>query len=263
MKWTERLNLELSELVSSGKTNEEIGELINTSKGSVRNQIRRLGLKRIYFTEQQCIQCFEFFLKYNHSEQKFCSNSCANTYTNLNRKHSDKTKLKISKSLQLRSENILKKEKLFKNKNTDEKIIEEKKIKVKKVRLCRFCKINVVKELKIICENCKLSYYKFYRPLCEFKFNINDFTNKFDVDLIKKFGKYSPSNKGNNLNGVSRDHMYSVKDGFVNNIDSTIIKHPANCKLLVHPENNKKKSQSSITLEELLNRIKMWDNEQD
>ena len=78
------------------------------------------------------------------------------------------------------------------------------------------------------------------------------------MKLVEKYGWYSPSNKGNNLNGVSKDHMYSVREGFINNIDCEIIKHPANCKLMIHNENNLKNSTCSITLDELLNRIKNW-----
>ncbi len=127
------------------------------------------------------------------------------------------------------------------------------------IRKCRFCldyKIN--KQRKIICDDCKTSYYKFYRPLCEFDFRLEDYPDKFDFTLIDKHGKYSPSNKGNNLNGVSRDHLYSVRDGFVNKIDPEIIKHPANCGLLKHIDNNKKKTNSIITIEELKERIKNW-----
>jgi len=57
---------------------------------------------------------------------------------------------------------------------------------------------------------------------------------------------------------VSKDHIYSVKDGFINNISPDIIKHPANCQLLKHTDNNIKKTKSEITIEELLMKIKIW-----
>lgn len=53
--------------------------------------------------------------------------------------------------------------------------------------------------------------------------------------------------------------MYSVRDGFINKINPDIIKHPANCRLMIHNENNKKHSSSTITIGELLERIKEWD----
>ena len=65
-------------------------------------------------------------------------------------------------------------------------------------------------------------------------------------------------NKGDNPNGVSRDHMYSVMEGYRNNIDPSIISHPANCKLLLQKNNASKFDGSSITFEELLDRIEKW-----
>lgn len=97
-----------------------------------------------------------------------------------------------------------------------------------------------------------------YRQLCEFKFNVYHFPNKFDLKLIEEFGWYKAKNRGDNQNGVSRDHMYSVKEGFLNGIDPFYISHPANCKIMVNIENNKKKTNCSITIEELYERVKNW-----
>ena len=76
--------------------------------------------------------------------------------------------------------------------------------------------------------------------------------------MIKQYGWYKAKNHGNNLNGVSRDHMYSVKDGFINNVDPKIISHPANCRLLCHSKNASKGAGSCISLDELLCRIEKW-----
>ena len=76
-----------------------------------------------------------------------------------------------------------------------------------------------------------------YKIKSQFKFNVYDYPNYFELILIEKYGWYSPTN---NLNGVSRDHLYYVKDGFINNIDCKIISHPANCKLVLHKDNQKK-----------------------
>jgi hypothetical protein len=97
-----------------------------------------------------------------------------------------------------------------------------------------------------------------YRQRANFKFNIDEYPNKFDLTLVKKNGWYSPSNKRNNLNGVSKDHMFSVKDGFINKVDPELLSHPANCELILHRANQRKRANSSITLEELLDRIKNW-----
>lgn len=52
--------------------------------------------------------------------------------------------------------------------------------------------------------------------------------------------------------------MYSVKEGFKNNIDVKYLKHPANCQLLEHNLNSSKHSKSIITLDELKERIELW-----
>lgn len=53
--------------------------------------------------------------------------------------------------------------------------------------------------------------------------------------------------------------MISVRYGFDNNIDPKIIAHPANCQLLLHGENVSKYTNCSISFEELLEKIKIWD----
>lgn len=89
---------------------------------------------------------------------------------------------------------------------------------------------------------------------------MNDFPCEFDFNLIERYGWYKSTNRGNNLIGVSRDHMYSISKGFEDNIDPEIISHPANCKLLKHTDNNLKNGSCSITLEKLFEKIKLWDN---
>ena len=84
------------------------------------------------------------------------------------------------------------------------------------------------------------------------------FKPKRGIKIYLKLPKLRNNIKKNNLNGVSKDHIYSVHDGFKNNVDYEIIKHPANCQLMKHIDNNKKKCQSLITLNELLERIKKW-----
>ena len=100
--------------------------------------------------------------------------------------------------------------------------------------------------------------YRIYKNACSFKFKLSDYPDKFDFELIKKYGWYKAKNHGNNLNGISRDHMYSIRDGYLNKIDPKIISHPANCCLVRHNENQKKGKKSSITLDELLEKIKNW-----
>ena len=99
-----------------------------------------------------------------------------------------------------------------------------------------------------------------YRADCAFKFSLNNYPTEFEFALVEQHGWYKPKNRGDNLYGVSRDHMVSVKYGFDNNIDSTVISHPANCRLMLQSENVSKNSKNHITYEELLVRIQEWDS---
>lgn len=53
--------------------------------------------------------------------------------------------------------------------------------------------------------------------------------------------------------------MVSVSEGFKRNIDPKIIAHPANCMLMRHAENQRKNMKSSITPDDLMLRIKEFD----
>lgn len=97
-----------------------------------------------------------------------------------------------------------------------------------------------------------------YRQLCEFKFSVKDYPEEFNLELIQEHGWYQAANRGNNLDGVSRDHIVSVKFGFENNIDPELISHPANCRLMRHTKNQKKNSDSDMTLKELKDKIDSW-----
>ena len=54
--------------------------------------------------------------------------------------------------------------------------------------------------------------------------------------------------------------MISLSYGFKNRINPLILAHPANCELLQHIDNSKKKIKCSITIDVLLDRIKNWDS---
>jgi hypothetical protein len=236
MKWTEEKDDELKKLVSEGDRYLEIAKTMGVTYRSIMNRANRLGIKTVYYKKTTCLNCGNLFEGLITHNRKFCNNSCAAMFNNKGRVVTEEQKQKVR-----------------------EKLIKPKKEKIKEPKSCRFCKENEVTEKhKVICNGCKNKFYKFYKPLCVFDFNIKDCVDKFDLTIVNENGWYSPKNKGNNLNGVSKDHMYSVRDGFINNVDPEIIRHPANCKLLLHSENNKKNYNSSITIEELKERIKNW-----
>ena len=189
-------------------------------------------------------------------EKYYCSRSCANT-----RRHSSDTKLKISSGV---NDYLIEHGKEAKTEHNcvicgavittrHRKYCSPKckRINFIKSKECGFIFLNEIERYK---EELKL-----YRKLSSFKFSVSEYPNDFDFDLIREHGWYKTKNRGNNLGGVSRDHMYSVYDGFINKIDPNILAHPANCKLVIHSENVRKYTKSSISLEELLQRISEWD----
>jgi hypothetical protein len=238
MKWDETKIEKLERLINEYKKPIEIIEELGVTKKALSLKMNKLGLKIKYKKSLNCVNCGIEFEAYTNNTSKFCSNSCSATHTNKNKKLTQKTKEKIKKSLLV----------FFKDNQKKEKPLKK----------CKNCNNIINEKFKYICVSCKIEYYQFYRMECKFDFNVYDYPERFDLDLIKKHGWYSASNRGNNLNGVSKDHMFSVKDGFKLKISPHIIKHPANCKLMIHTENNIKKTNSTLTLGELLDRIKNW-----
>lgn len=60
------------------------------------------------------------------------------------------------------------------------------------------------------------------------------------------------------MNGVSRDHKFSINEAFKQKIDPYLISHPANCELLRHNVNSSKCDKCSITKEQLIENVEKW-----
>ena len=54
--------------------------------------------------------------------------------------------------------------------------------------------------------------------------------------------------------------MISVREGFELGIDPSLISHPANCRLIKHTDNISKNKKSILTLDELIERIKIFNS---
>jgi hypothetical protein len=192
-------------------------------------------------------------IPYDSRENDYCNHSCSASHNNSLREYtwgdkiSESVKEYISKN-GLFGALLFKKEKStkFMCKNCNK---EHEKRTV-------FCSNECLKQYRRI----NMDEYKKYKQDTIFKFSLNDYPDYFEFELIEKYGWYSPSNKNNNLNGVSRDHMISVKEGFELGIDPFLLAHPANCKLMIHNENISKNKKSSITLDELLDRITKFES---
>ena len=227
----------------------------NKNASSYRTENIAAAVKRIYDNklgavrefEVKCAKCSKLFCvserekTFPNKKQYFCSRSCANS-----KAHSSKTKTTISKSL-----------------------LERNKVS-KESRVCLECnKIFIVSnksQKKYCCRRCVVdnrrsdSDYLNYHHDCKFKFNVWKYPQEFDLGLIKKYGWYKAVNRGNNLNGVSRDHKISISYGWQNNISPEIMSHPANCQLMRHGDNSRKNNKCSIMLEQLLRDIEVWKN---
>ena len=195
----------------------------------------------------KCLKNIEWKKRYN----LFCSTKCAG----MARKHSEETKIKIRESIKSKNQPKTAKYKICK---TCFKEYLNPKSKTS------FCSISCKKINKFSKERKRKigTPIQEYRRLCIFKFNIFHYPEEFNLKLIEQYGFYKAFNRGNNPLGISRDHMYSIYDGFKNNIDPKIISHPANCSLLQQHGSNgnsSKGKKSSITLDTLEKRIKAWD----
>jgi hypothetical protein len=97
-----------------------------------------------------------------------------------------------------------------------------------------------------------------YWKQCRFNFNVFDYPKIPNYDLLATIPFYHSKN---NPTGLNRDHMVSISYGWENKVDPKIISHPANCAILSARDNFSKNSTCSITLEQLLERIKLWNTD--
>lgn len=206
-----------------------------------------IALENWILEQHRCERCGKVMTEY-YGSGRFCSRTCANAHC-----HSAETKEKLKK--------------YFEEKNKDKYY--------KNPKRCAVCG-NIIdyehSRRKTCSKKCEYlskhpqeydkPVYKLYRKQCHFTFKLYDYSDELDLDLINIYGMYkvcSSSNRcNNNTNGVSRDHMYSILDGFVNKVDPYIISHPANCKIIKQVDNASKHSNSSITLDELIERVRKF-----
>lgn len=206
--------------------------------------------------------------KLNYYQDLFCSKSCSAKYNNKHHVRTEESKRKTSKSLiNYHKNNIENSDKiLIITEDGDEKILHEHvceccgKIFHSKKKNRKYCSKKCSAKSRSDKYRNNIDEYKIYHIACDFKFSLNDYPDEFNFRLIEKYGWYKAKNHGNNLNGISRDHIFSVRDGFENKIDPYYLSHPANCNLMIHNDNISKHKHSDITFEELLERIKEWEN---
>lgn len=197
-----------------------------------------------------CIKCqTEFVVQLNSDPKKFCSRSCSASYNNsatprnskqANEKRSSSLKGRISPKRQIGSPYIFRKN------------VEGPYSKLYYNTCAKTGKVFIAPSYRKYSSEAIYSNRKLYADSCRFTFNAYDYPFIEGFEQLDKIKWYHPIK---NPNGVSRDHLFSVSDGWDNHVDPEIMKHPANCRFVPHIVNQQKRAKSIITLEELMIRI--------
>lgn len=264
-KWTEEKTEKLRILLKTLST-EEVGNILGFSKRAVQNKAFRLKISCNDYKREiiKCLNCNKEKNCRKNDNMKFCSQSCSAIYSNKYRtEDSRKKQIKsLKKTLSLKP--IIKKEKILQSnpKNKTKLILvngKKKRVYINNnISNCKICNQKMFNSFRRFCSKCRYNYYKIYRVDCNFKFVINEYLFLFsekELLNLKLLGMYSPTNKNNNLGGVSRDHIFSINEAYKLSINPCFISHPANCNLLVHSENSKKYINSDIILNDLYIKI--------
>jgi len=235
-----------------GKTQYCQGNNGSYDKVAKTKQDKKFNKEQKYLLNPKRCLCCNAILAFDKRNGKFCNSSCSASYSNKNKKDSEETRKKKSIALKGRVFAHIRYE-------TEKCIYCSKEFQTqligKNAKLKKFCRDKCKNDYKLA----KADNISKYRILAAFRFTCEDYPEEFDLSLVNEIGWYNLSNAGNNLNGVSRDHMVSVKYGHENVIDPNILAHPANCRLVRHNDNMSKGLKNSIALEELLERIQKWD----
>jgi len=199
-----------------------------------------------------CLEC-KSIIPYDkrHDNKDFCSHSCSATYKNrAGCSNPEKSRVSALKAVN-KDLNVVGDFCYIKDSPTNFKVTKEKTLCLIYFKQCVNCEKYEARKTSIsskLCMTCRNSIFFEYRKLCNFSFNIGDFPKEFNIKLLSECKMFNPKN---NQNGLSRDHKFSIYDGFLLKISHNIMKHPANCALMTQRENMKKFSRSSITIEEL------------
>lgn len=219
-------------------------------------QGKKLKINKI----KQCEYCGEDFT-YNFPTQKYCNKSCSN----FNREITKETKQRISISVSKIPRNKKKSptKRLYNKSITKPKKIKDEVGEFEKIFICK-CKncsfVGSYRKQTGYCNNCKHCYTENGRAKFIFTFNVYHYPDLFDIEFINKHGWRKTKGSNININGVSRDHKVSVRDAIKFNYDPYYIKHPLNCELMLHSENQSKGTQSSITYDELVAMVDSYDS---
>lgn len=198
-----------------------------------------------------CKHC-NSIIPYEKRYNNFCNSSCSASFTNSNR---DYTKTK--ETWKLKFENGFSMPSTSNCKTLKGQIHQGAPYTRIYNGSCKHCNTGfIARKVQWYCNDCKHLYSHDGRAKYWFTFNVFHFPELFDLALITTYG--FRDNK-TNPNGITRDHKVSVNDAVRNNYDPYYIKHPMNCQLMFFNDNNKKKTKSSITYEEMIKLVDDFD----
>lgn len=103
-------------------------------------------------------------------------------------------------------------------------------------------------------------YDKYIQNLPEFvkyRIKVNSITDKQPLHTLENYKKRGKTG----ISGAHHvDHKFSVMEGFKNNIPADIISHICNLQMIPWEENLSKRDRCSITIQDLINKIKQHEN---
>ena len=190
----------------------------------------------------------------------FCDHSCAASYNNEHRVAngyiiSDSHKDKISNSLIKYFDKNPRNRKSKRFEINDSTLYEKVYF-----RNCYHCSTMFSSRvMRKYCNDCG-DLYKSIRTQYKFIFNVYHYPDLFDIGYINKVGWYSRGGNAGTWNpdGLSRDHKVSVTDAIKNGYDPYYIRHPVNCEIMTWVENNKKKTHSSMSYDDLVIKVEEY-----
>jgi len=206
---------------------------------------------------------------------KFCNPSCSASYNNkLREEPTDDFKNKISDSLKNYFQNNPRQKNISPKNNKPKhhaKTNTIRKPRPKKEPIiigpfsklftptCGHCGNKFVNRRSVkYCNKHSDLYKSNNRNRYRFTFSISKYPDLFGSYslLLKTHGMWSPTN----TNGLTRDHRVSVNDSIKNNYDPYYITHPLNCELMPWNQNMIKRTDSSITYEQLVILVNEYDS---
>lgn len=222
-------------------------------------------------------------IPYDKRTNKTCSSVCRSALSSLINKDRYKDPnyaLRKNASLRLTLANKPHKQRRYTDKTSKGKIAKNTKICSKKLsysykndlRIQYRTSTDYIKIYYNNCSHCNTKFlYSSQQKYCNehtdlykanqrnrfvFTFNVYHYPDLFDLNLLVRY-KWRCSKT--NPNGITRDHRVSVNEAIRNGYDPYYIKHPLNCELMLFNENNRKRHNSSITYEELVRLVDMWE----